>query len=72
MKLDKFTQPGWVDAANYFPEWDEKYGTSKSKVPAVLDPQPDEVAAIPAPHYLEANTVLWYGLWKITNATRDF
>jgi len=36
MKLDKFTQPGWGDAADYFRERDEKYGTIHSKVPVVI------------------------------------
>jgi len=47
MKLDELTQPGWVDAANYFGERDMKYGTTESRVPAVLKPQIDPTAATP-------------------------
>ena len=36
MKFDELTQPGWEDAADYFHEQDEKYGTSESRVPAVV------------------------------------
>jgi len=34
MKLDKLMQPGWGDAADYFCEWDRKYGKTELKVPA--------------------------------------
>jgi len=36
MKLDELTQPGWEDAADYFREQDNKYGTSELRVPAVV------------------------------------
>jgi hypothetical protein len=39
MKFDELTQPGWEDAADYFREQDQKYGTSELKVPAVVQPQ---------------------------------
>jgi len=48
MKLDELTQPGWGDVAEIFREWDEKYGTPKSMVPAVINLQIDQVAAAPA------------------------
>ena len=34
MKFDQLTQPGWEDAADYFRERDNKYGTSVSRVEA--------------------------------------
>jgi len=49
MKLDKLTQPGWGDAADYFRERDKKYGTSQFKVPAVIRSQTDSVAAATLP-----------------------
>jgi len=36
MKLDESTQPGQGDAANYFSERDEKYGTTELKAPGVV------------------------------------
>jgi len=39
MKLDELTQPGWEDAADYFREREKKYGTTKLRVPAVVQPQ---------------------------------
>jgi len=48
MKLDELTQPGWEDAANYFGERDEKYGTSELMIPAIVQPQTDDEAAAPA------------------------
>jgi hypothetical protein len=47
VRLDKLTQPGWGDAANYFRERDMKYGTAEVKVPAVVKPQKDTTAATP-------------------------
>jgi len=49
MKLDKFTQPGWGDAADYIHERYKKSGTSKLKVPAVIKYQTDHVSAAPPP-----------------------
>jgi hypothetical protein len=49
MKLDKLTQPGWEDAADYFSERNEKYGTSELQVPAVVQPQTIEDALAPPP-----------------------
>ena len=49
MKLDKLTQPGWGDAANYFLERDMKYGTAELKVPAVVTPQLNTTAASASP-----------------------
>jgi len=49
MRLDELTQLGWGDAANYFREWDLKYGTSELKVLAVVKPQTDTTAATPSP-----------------------
>jgi len=36
MKLDELTEPGRKDAADYFRERDEKYGTTQLSVPAVV------------------------------------
>jgi len=49
MKLDESIQPGLEDAANYFHERDEKYGTFKLWVPAVVQPQTDNNAVALAP-----------------------
>jgi len=49
IRLDELTQPGWVDAANYFCESDMKYGTAELKVPAVVRPHIDMTAAIASP-----------------------
>jgi hypothetical protein len=49
MRLDKLTQPGWGDAANYFHERDMRYGTAELKVPAGIKPQIDTTAATPSP-----------------------
>jgi len=49
MKLDELTQPGWEDAADYFRERDKKYGTAKSRVPVVVQPQTDDEASAPPP-----------------------
>jgi len=38
MRLDQLTQPGSQDASDYFREPDEKYGTFKLRVPAVVQP----------------------------------
>jgi len=47
-RLDKLTQPGWGDAANYFGERDMKYETAKLNVPAVVKSQLDMTAATPS------------------------
>ena len=39
MKHDELTQLGWAAAADYCREQDKKYGTSKMRVPAVVQPQ---------------------------------
>jgi len=49
MKLDELTQPGWEDAANYFRERDKKYGTTKLRVLAVVQPQTNDDARAPPP-----------------------
>jgi len=49
MKLDKVTQPGGEDAADYISERDKKYCTSELIVPAVLQPQTDDHAVAPVP-----------------------
>ena len=49
MKLHELTQPGWVDAANYFRGMDMKYRTTELKVPVVLKRQIDMTAAAPSP-----------------------
>ena len=48
MRLDQLTQPGWVDAADYFPERDMMYRTTDLKVPAVVKPQTDATATTPS------------------------
>jgi hypothetical protein len=49
VKLDEFTQQGWEDAADYFRERDEKYGTTELRVPAMIQPQTnDDALASPA------------------------
>ena len=47
LRIDKLTQPGWRDIANYFRERNMKYGTAKLMVPAVVKPQTDTAAATP-------------------------
>jgi len=47
MKLDKMTQLGWGDAANYFREGDMKYRTTELKVQAVFKSQTDHIAVAP-------------------------
>jgi len=49
VKLEELTQPSWGDAADYFREREKKYGSSELKVPAVVTPQSDDNAAVPAP-----------------------
>jgi len=49
LKLDELTQPGWVDAADYFLGRGKKYGTTELRVPAVIKPQMNDNAAAPAP-----------------------
>jgi len=53
MKLNELSQPGWEDAADYFRERDEKYGTSELRVPAVVQPQTKEDALAPPPTTFE-------------------
>jgi len=47
MRLDKLTQLGWGDAADYFREWDRKYRSTELKVLEVVKPQTDTTAATP-------------------------
>jgi len=49
MNLDKLTQPGLGDSADHFHERDKRYSTTEMKVPAVINLQLDEVAAMTAP-----------------------
>jgi len=49
MQLDELPQLGWEDAAEYFRGRDKKYGTSKFRVPAIIQPHTDDGAAAPAP-----------------------
>ena len=48
MRFDTLTQPGWGDAANFIHERDQKYGTAKLSVPAVVKPQMDMTATTPS------------------------
>jgi hypothetical protein len=47
LRLDKLTQQGWEDTADYFQERDMQYGTTELKVPGVGKPQTDLTAATP-------------------------
>ena len=49
MKLDELTQPGWEDAADYFRVRDKKYGTSKLRVLAVVQPETADRTTAPEP-----------------------
>ena len=49
MKLDKFTQPGLENTADYFRERDKKYCTSALRVPALCQLQTYDIAATPVP-----------------------
>jgi len=49
MKLNKLSQPGWEDAADYFRERDKKYGTTELRVPAVVQPQTNDNTLAPLP-----------------------
>jgi hypothetical protein len=49
IKLDKLTQPGWGDVAEYIREQDKRYGTTELKVPAVVKLHTDQDAVNPAP-----------------------
>jgi len=49
LRPDKLTQPGWVDAADYFRERDIKNPKTELKIPAVGKPQEDSTAATPLP-----------------------
>jgi len=49
MRVDKPTQPGWGDAADFFRERDMKYGLAELIVPAVVKPQTNKTAAISLP-----------------------
>jgi hypothetical protein len=53
MKLNKPTQPGWQDTAEYFWEWDMKYSTCDLRVPAVVQPQTDDDTPTPPPTTIE-------------------
>jgi len=46
MKLDKFTHPGWEDAADYLCDQDKKYGTSELRVLHVIQPHTNEDAPV--------------------------
>jgi len=49
MKLDKLTQPGLEDVADYFRQRDKKYGTFELSVPAVVQPQTNDDTPAPPP-----------------------
>jgi len=49
MKLDKLTQLGWQDVAEYCLRSDEMNWSTEINVLAVVNPQTDEVAVVPAP-----------------------
>jgi hypothetical protein len=49
MKLDKLTELGWEDAADYLRERDNKYGTPELMVAAVVQLQTNDDAPAPPP-----------------------
>jgi len=49
MKFNELTQPRWEDAADYFRERDEMYGTYEWRVPAVVQRQTNDDALAPPP-----------------------
>jgi len=49
MTLDELTQQGWGDEANYVRQRDKKYGMTKLKVPAVVQPHTTDNAALSVP-----------------------
>jgi len=49
MQLDKLTQQGWGDVADYFHDTDQKHSSSSLRVPAVVEPQSNQDFAAPAP-----------------------
>jgi len=49
MMLDKLTQPGCEDAADYFGEPDTKHGVSELRVPSVVQLQTNDDALTPLP-----------------------
>jgi hypothetical protein len=49
MKLDKLSQLQWEDAANYFRERDEMYGTSELRDTTVVQPPSNDDASPPPP-----------------------
>jgi hypothetical protein len=63
MRLDKSTQLGWGDTANYFRERDMKYGTAELKLLAVGKPQIDTTAATPSPmtvgEHMQTPAIVW-------------
>jgi len=44
MQCDELTEPGWENAANYFREQHEKYGTSELRVLAVVQQRTNDFA----------------------------
>jgi len=53
MMLHELSQPGWEDAADYFRERDQKYGTTEMRVPAVVQPQTNDDTPAPPPGTFE-------------------
>ena len=47
MRYDELTQPQWQDPADYFCESVVKYGMAAFQVPAIVQPQMNEVVAMP-------------------------
>jgi len=48
IRLHELTFPGWGDAANYFREWDMRYGNAELKVPVGVKPKRDSTTATPS------------------------
>jgi len=49
IRLDKLTQPGLGDVADYFRERESNYGTAELKIPGVVKPHWNKLTAAPAP-----------------------
>ena len=49
MRLDEVSQPRWGDVADYVSERCMMYGMAELNVPAVVNPQTDQIAAAPVP-----------------------
>jgi hypothetical protein len=65
MKFTQLTQPGWEDAADYFPEHDKKYGTAELRVRSVV--QPKRMMSLPS--ILRQHLQL---LWRVLTLSPEY